>query len=115
MQYGCNIEESKPSQPVPLHFANPPVDHISKNLTSFGNNPSQRIVYMGPRHTTQHKAYKCYGRPPGSQQPSYTDPSLYTEGALPCFEYEPQKEKFYPPRLSEYRLFMGMNPTVPKN
>lgn len=43
-----------------LVFMNPIVDMVSKTLTSFGNNQVYRVVYMGPRHNSNMKAYKAY-------------------------------------------------------
>lgn len=35
---------------------------LSKSLTSFGHVQKYRVVYMGPRHTSNYKAYKAYCR-----------------------------------------------------
>lgn len=39
---------------------NPTVDIVSKTLTSFGNSQTYRVVYMGPRHNSNMKAFKAY-------------------------------------------------------
>jgi 2'-5' RNA ligase len=39
---------------------NPTVDMVSKSLTSFGSTQVYRVVYMGPRHSSNMKAFKSY-------------------------------------------------------
>jgi hypothetical protein len=39
---------------------NPAVDVISKTLTTFGSQQAYRVVYMGPRHNSNMKAFKAY-------------------------------------------------------
>lgn len=47
---------------IPLFFTNKTADLLSKSLTSFGNQLPYRVVYMGPRYTSNFKAFKSYSR-----------------------------------------------------
>lgn len=44
----------------PLYFTNTLTDTVSKTLTAFGSNQHERIVYMGPRHTSSSKLLRAY-------------------------------------------------------
>lgn len=44
----------------PLYYTYPLTDTISKALTAFGSVQQERIVYMGPRHTSSIKLIKAY-------------------------------------------------------
>lgn len=44
----------------PLYFTYPLTDTISKTLTAFGSIQQERIVYMGPRHTSSIRLLKAY-------------------------------------------------------
>lgn len=44
----------------PLIFVNHHVDMLTKSLTTFGNTFNYRVVYMGPRHTSNMKIFKNY-------------------------------------------------------
>ena len=46
----------------PIYFTNPQVDLVSKSLTSFGVTQIHRVVYMGPRHVSNLKAFKMYSK-----------------------------------------------------
>ena len=44
----------------PLYFSNHLTDTVAKTLTAFGSNQQERIVYMGPRHTSSSKLLRAY-------------------------------------------------------
>ena len=98
----------------PIYFTNPKADHISKTLTTFGSHHPYRIVYMGPRHISNLKAFKAYSHQGGD---SYQlNQQIYREGFDSYdFKHFLVKEKVFPIRPLEYRLFTGMNPTLRKD
>ena len=91
------------------------VDLLTKSLTSFGNNQAYRVVYMGPRFNSNMKAFKAYC--------GESEESIVPESSVYCvkdlkkypFFHQGEPEKFFPIRVSEYRLFTGMNPTFKKD
>lgn len=72
---------------------------ISKSLTSFGTNQPYRVVYMGPRHTSNHRVFKAYSKTFDSEDDSRDEFSMYG-GKFDKYEfsYLKEKEKIFPIR-----------------
>jgi len=70
---------------------------------------------MGPRYTSNMKAFKSYGV--NSRNQTVKEGCIYGISNLPrfLFHHNEEKEKFFPIRPSEYRLFTGVNPTSEKH
>ena len=59
LKFRWNQKELIPKlRQIPLIFANNSVDIISKSLTNFGSKQIYRVVYMGPRYSSNMKAFK---------------------------------------------------------
>lgn len=71
------------------------MDQLSKTLTAFGSQLPYRIVYMGPRHSSNMKAFKCYSwadSEDGSKG-HVAESEVYLEEKLKRFEFVHYGEK----------------------
>ncbi len=72
----------------PLYFTHPLADTISKTLTAFGSTHQERIVYMGPRHTSSLKLIKAYSID-SRQDSEVTDSEIYGEEEISKYGFDP--------------------------
>jgi hypothetical protein len=83
-KYNPSMNQTKQ---FPLYFTNPLTDAISKSLTAFGSIQKERIIYMGPRHTSSSKLLKAYAidSRPDSE---LVDSEIYGEEEIAKYSYE---------------------------
>lgn len=71
----------------PLYFTYPLADTISKALTAFGSVQQERIVYMGPRHTSSIKLLKAYTEDSRSDS-EVLDSEIYGEDEISKYPFD---------------------------